>query len=150
MLTFDSFMKTTTQATKAKDIIRTWHIFDVKGQVLGRIATQIAHALMGKDKPNFVRNLDCGNHVVVINSSHVVVTGKKETEKLYTKYSGFPGGLKTKALWQVRREKPNKILRNAIYGMLPKNKLRDRLVTRLWIYAEADHPYGDKFAKSDK
>ncbi|MEK7543464.1 MAG: 50S ribosomal protein L13 [Patescibacteria group bacterium] len=138
-------MKSITQATKAKDIIRTWHIFDVKGQVLGRIATQIAHALMGKDKPNFVRNLDCGNHVVVINSSHVVVTGKKETEKLYTKYSGFPGGLKTKALWQVRREKPNKILRNAVYGMLPKNKLRDRLVTRLWIYPEADHPYKEKF-----
>lgn len=139
-------MKTTTQSTQAKDIIRTWHLFDVKGQVLGRIATQIAHALMGKNKPNFVRHLDCGNNVVVVNAAHVVVTGKKETDKLYTNYSGFPGGLKIKALWQVRREKPTKIVRSAIYGMLSKNKLRDRLVTRLWIYAEGDHPYGDKFS----
>ncbi len=141
-------MKTITQSTQAKDIVRTWHIFDVQGKVLGRVSTQIAHALMGKGKPNFVRHLDCGNHVVVINASHVVVTGKKETDKLYTNYSGFPGGLKTKALWQVRREKPTKILRSAIFGMLPKNKLRDRLVTRLWIYGEAEHPYKEKFVQN--
>lgn len=138
-------MKTITHSTQAKDIVRTWHLFDVKGQVLGRVATQIAHALMGKGKPNFVRHLDCGDHVVVVNAAHVVVTGKKESEKLYTNYSGFPGGLKTKALWQVRREKPTKIVKSAVYGMLPKNKLRDRLVTRLWIYAESDHPYKSKF-----
>lgn len=138
-------MKTTTQSTKKKQIVRTWHLFDVKDQVLGRAATQIAHALMGKSKPYFVRHLDCGDHVVVINVTHVAVTGKKETDKLYTKYSGFPGGLKTKALWQVRREKPTKIIRSAVYGMLPKNKLRDRLITRLWIYPEADHPYKEKF-----
>lgn len=138
-------MKSITSSTQAKDIIRTWHIFDIKDQVLGRVATQIAHALMGKSKPYFVRHLDCGDHVVVINGAHVAVTGKKETDKLYTKYSGFPGGLKTKALWQVRREKPTKIIRSAVYGMLPKNKLRDRLITRLWIYPEADHPYQSKF-----
>jgi len=134
-----------TQSTRSRDIIRTWHLFDAKGKVLGRIAVQIAHALMGKDKPNFVRHLDCGNHVVVVNAAHVVATGKKETEKLYTHYSGFPGGFKAKALWQVRREKPVSVVRRAVYGMLPKNKLRDRLVTRLWIYAGADHPYADKF-----
>ena len=140
-------MKSTTQPTKAKEITRTWHIFDVKGQVLGRVATQIAHALMGKSKPYFVRHLDCGNHVVVVNAAHIVVTGKKETDKLYTHYSGFPGGLKTKALWQVRREKPKELIRRAVFGMLPKNKLRARLITRLWIYPEAEHPYQSKFAK---
>ncbi len=138
-------MKTATQSTKKKQIVRTWHLFDVKDRVLGRIATEIAHALMGKSKPYFVRHLDCGDHVVVINATHVAVTGKKETDKLYTKYSGFPGGLKTKALWQVRREKPTKIIRSAVYGMLPKNKLRDRLITRLWIYPESEHPYQSKF-----
>lgn len=87
-----------TQSTRSRDIIRTWHLFDAKGKVLGRIAVQIAHALMGKDKHNFVSHLDCGNHVVVVNAAHVVATGKKETEKLYTHYSGFPGGFKAKAL----------------------------------------------------
>lgn len=140
-------MKSTTQPTKAKDIIRSWHLFDVKDRVLGRIATEIAHALMGKAKPNFVRNLDCGDYVVVVNAVTVAVTGKKEAEKLYTRYSGYPGGLKTKALWQVRQEKPTEIIRRAVYGMLPKNKMRDRLITRLYIYPETDHPYKDKYVR---
>ena len=141
-------MQKLTPATKISDVKRTWHLFDVKGQVLGRVATQIAHTLMGKSKPYFVRHLDCGNHVVVVNAAHIVVTGKKETDKLYTHYSGFPGGLKTKALWQVRREKPKELIRSAVYGMLPKNKLRARLITRLWIYPEADHPYKANFSTS--
>lgn len=138
-------MKTTTKPTKTKDIVRSWHLFDVRDRVLGRAATQIAHALMGKAKPYFVRHLDCGDHVVVINAAHVAVTGKKESDKLYTRYSGYPGGLKAKALWQVRREKPTLLVRHAVYGMLPKNKLRDRLITRLWLYPEAQHPYKAKF-----
>ncbi len=134
----------TTKSTKAQDVKRTWHIIDVKEKVLGRVATDIAHTLMGKSKPYFVRNLDCGDYVIVINSKHVVVTGKKEKEKLYGNYSGYPGGLKQKALWQVRIEKPTELIRHAVYGMLPKNKLRDRLITRLYIYPEAEHPYKDK------
>lgn len=126
------------------DIDRRWHLADVHGQVLGRAATRIAHALMGKSKSNFVRHLDCGDYVVVINAAHVAVTGKKESDKRYTRYSGYPGGLKTKALWQVRKEKPTLIVRHAVWGMLPKNKLRNRLITRLWVYPESDHPYGDK------
>lgn len=140
-----SSMKNATQSTKASDIDRRWHLFDVRDRILGRAATKIAHALMGKGKPYFVRHLDCGDHVVVINALHVAVTGKKESDKLYTKYSGFPGGLKTKALWQVRREKPGLLIRSAVYGMLPKNKLRARLITRLWVYPEGDHPYKNKF-----
>lgn len=134
-----------TKATKAKDIARNWHLIDVKDKVLGRAATEIAEKLMGKAKPNFVRNLDCGDFVVVINASHITTTGRKEKQKLYGQYSGYPGGLKQKALWQVRKEKPTEPMRRAILGMLPKNKLRDRLVTRLYIYPEAEHPYKSKF-----
>jgi len=140
-------MKKLTTPTSTKQITRTWHIIDVKGQILGRAATTIAHTLMGKNKPYFVRNLDCGNFVVVINSAYVAVTGKKEKNKLYTNYSGFPGGLKKKALWQVRNEKPNEVIRHAVMGMLPNNKLRDRLITRLYIYSDDKHPYASKLTK---
>lgn len=133
-----------TKSTKISEIKRSWHLIDVKGQVLGRAATQVALALMGKGKPNFVRNMDCGDHVVVINAAHVVTTGKKEKEKLYGNYSGHPGGLKQKALWQVRQEKPTMPMRHAVWGMLPKNKLRARLITRLYLYPENEHPYKDK------
>lgn len=136
-----------TKPTKQSNVTRTWHCIDVKGQVLGRAATTVALALMGKSKPNFVRNLDCGDYVVVINASHVVTTGRKEKEKLYGNYSGHPGGLKQKPLQQVRREKPTEPMHRAIMGMLPKNKLRDRLITRLYIYPESEHPYADKFTK---
>lgn len=140
-------MNNPTQSTKASEIKRTWHLIDVKGLVLGRAATKVALALMGKTKTNFVRNMDCGDHVVVINAAHVVTTGKKEKEKFYGNYSGHPGGLKEKALWQVRQEKPTEPMYRAIYGMLPKNKLRDRLVTRLYLCADAEHPYKNKFTK---
>ncbi len=137
-------MNNTTKPTKLSDMKRSWYLFDVRDKVLGRIATDIALALMGKAKPNFVRNLDCGDYVVVVNAKHVAVTGKKEKQKLYGRFSGYPGGLKQKALWQVRAEKPTEVVRHAVWGMLPKNKLRDRLITRLYIYPEAEHPYKDK------
>jgi len=133
-----------TKATKAGDIVRSWYFVDVKDKVLGRVATDIAHKLMGKSKPYFVRHLDCGDYVVVVNCAHVAVTGKKEKEKIYTRYSGYPGGLKQKTLRQVRESRPTELIRHAVFGMLPKNKLRDRLVTRLYVYPESDHPYGDK------
>lgn len=136
-----------TKSTKQEEVTRNWHIFDAKGKVLGRLATDVAHALMGKSKTNFVRNLDCGDNVVVINAGDFIVTGKKEKEKLYGNYSGYPGGLKQKALWQVREEKPEEPVRHAVYGMLPKNKLRDRLMTRLYIFTTEDHPYKNKFQK---
>lgn len=130
-----------TKPTKAKEITRTWHLVDVKGKVLGYAATEIAVKLLGKNKPNYVANLDCGNHVVVINCKDVEVTGKKETKKVYSNYSGYPGGRKEKALWQLRQEKPTEIIRHAVWGMLPKNKLRDRMITRLYLFADDKHPY---------
>lgn len=140
-------MQHLTKTPSIKDVRRSWHIVDVNGKILGRVATEIAHKLMGKSKPYFVRNLDCGDYVVVINCDNVAVTGKKEDQKLYGKYSGFPGGLKEKALWQVRDENSGELIRRAVLGMLPKNKLRDRLMTRLYIYKTDEHPYGDKFTK---
>src|SRR5258706_3612455 len=138
-------MKDQTTSTKISDVARKWHIIDVKGKTLGRVATEIAHTLMGKSKTNFVRNMDCGDFVVVLNARHFVVTGRKEKEKMYGNYSGYPGGLKEKALWQVKLEKPSEPIRHAVWGMLPKNKLRDRLITRLYIYPEEVHPYKNKF-----
>jgi len=140
-------MKVATTSTKISQIQRDWVLIDVKDKVLGRAATEVAACLMGKNKPYFVRNLDCGNYVVVVNAAHVVTTGRKEKEKLYGNYSGYPGGLKQKALWQVRVEKPTEPMHHAVIGMLPHNKLRDRLVTRLYIYPEEEHPYKDKFVK---
>lgn len=138
-------MNQQTKSTKVSDIKRSWILVDVKDQILGRAATQVALKLMGKSKKNFVRNMDCGDHVVVINAAHLRTTGKKEAEKLYGNYSGHPGGLKQKALWQVRVEKPTMPLRSAVYGMLPKNKLRDRLITRLYLFSDDTHTYKNKF-----
>lgn len=138
-------MQLLTKPTRLSKIQRTWHLIDVKDKVLGRVATEIAGKLMGKSKPYFVRNIDCGDYVVIINAKHVAVTGKKEKQKTYANYSGYPGGNKVKALWQVRLEKPTEVIRHAVFGMLPKNKLRDRMITRLYIYPESSHPYGSKF-----
>lgn len=138
-------MRPITKPTRQDDVKRTWHLVDVKDKVLGRVAGEIAHKLMGKGKPYFVHNLDCGDYVVVTNASHVAVTGKKEKNKIYTQFSGYPGGMKSKALWQLRTEKPEEIIRRAVFGMLPKNKLRDRMITRLFVYAETSHPYKSKF-----
>lgn len=134
-------MQRNTKSTKASNIKRSWHLIDVKDKILGRVATEIAGKLIGKGKPYFVRNLDCGDYVVVINARHIAVTGKKEKQKTYSHYSGYPGGEKRKALWQLRIEKPIEIIRHAVFGMLPKNKLRDRMVTRLFVFADAEHPY---------
>ena len=136
-----------TKPTKASQIQRTWVLIDAKDKILGRVAVEIAAKLIGKSKPYFVRNLDCGDYVVVINAKHVKVTGHKEAEKLYTRYSGYPGGLKTKALWQVRKENPTEIIRRAVMGMLPKNKLRNRMITRLHIKPEDTHEFAGKFTK---
>ena len=138
-------MNTTTKSTKASAVSRSWHLVDANGKVLGRVAVDIASKLIGKNKPYFVRNMDCGDNVVVINAKNFVVTGHKEKEKMYTRYSGFPGGLKVKPLWVLRKEKPQEIIRRAVMGMLPKNKLRNKMITRLYIYPDAEDPYLSKF-----
>lgn len=137
-------MKKQTQATKAKEIIRKWHVIDVKDKILGRATTEIALLLMGKAKPYFVRHLDCGDYVVVVNAKDVQVTGKKETKKLYKNYSGYPGGLKTETYEKLHKRKPEEIIIHAVRGMLPQTRLRDTMLTRLFVFAEDKHPYEDK------
>ena len=137
-----------TKATKASDIKRSWHLVEVNGEILGRISSEIAKLLAGKSKPYYVRNLDCGDYVVVINASSVKVTGKKETDKKYYRHSGYPGGLRVEALRELRESKPEEIIRHAVKGMLPQNKLRDRMLTRLFVYRDEIHPYTDKLNKS--
>lgn len=134
-----------TKSTKLTDIKRSWHIIDVGGKILGRVSTQIAQLLIGKSKPYFVSNLDCGDYVVVINASKIVVTGKKQDQKIYMKYSGYPSGLKRKTYKQVMIENPTRIIRESVAGMLPKNKLRDLMLKRFYIYTNDQHPYKSKF-----
>ena len=138
-------MQNLTKPTKSKDIVRAWHLIDVDGQILGRTATKIVGLLMGKAKPYFAKNMDCGDYVVITNAKMVKVTGNKEKAKVYTRYSGYPGGLHSARLEEVRAKKPTEIVRHAVSGMLPKNKLRDQFLKRLFIYADAEHPYHDKF-----
>lgn len=133
-----------TYSTKPSDIKRSWHLFDARGQILGRLATQIAEVLLGKNKPYFVSHLDCGDWVVVINANQVMVTGKKEKKKIYYHHSGYPGGLKAIPLERLRKEHPERIIEHAVFGMLPKNKLRDRMMTRFKVFAGEEYPYKDK------
>lgn len=133
--------------TKAKDIKRSWHMVNVGGKILGRAATGIATLLMGKSKPIFVRHLDCGDFVVVTNAAKVLTTGNKLKQKIYTTYSGFPGGLRKEALQDLLTRKPTEVVRRAVYGMLPKNKLRDSMIKRLYIYPDDQHPYKEKISK---
>lgn len=137
-----------TTATKASDIKRVWYMIDVKDKVLGRVSTEIAHHLMGKGKPNFVRNLDCGDYVVVVNAKEVKVTGKKEDQKNYYRHSGYPGGFRQETLKELRGRRPEQIIIHAVKGMLPQNKLRDRMLKRLFVFAGEEHRYADKFKKS--
>ena len=133
-----------TQPTKATDIKRTWHIIDVKDMVLGRVSGKIAQLLMGKSKAYFAKNMDCGDFVVVINAKSVKTTGKKEKGKVYTRYSGYPGGLHSETLAELRNRKPEEIVRHAVSGMLPKNRLHDRMLKRLYVFSGEEHPYENK------
>ncbi len=140
-------MKSSTKATKVSEITRSWHLIDVKEKQLGRVATDIAKFLMGKAKPYFVRNLDCGDFVVVVNAKYVLVSGKKELQKKYYRYSGYPGGLTTETLQELRKRKPEDVVMHAVKGMLPQNRLRDKMLKRLHVFKEAEHRFADKFAK---
>ena len=128
-----------TKGTKVSEIKREWHEVDLKGQTLGRVATKIANLLMGKSKAYFVRNLDCGDYVVVINAAEVGTTGNKELQKKYYRYSGYPGGLSIESLQNLRLRKPEDVILHAVKGMLPQNRLRDRMLTRSIIFKGEEH-----------
>lgn len=120
---------------------KVWYIFDAKGAILGRLSTQIADILRGKLKPTFVNHQDTGDFVVVINAEKIVLSGKKEEQKRYYKHTGYIGNLKTHTVPELRAKHPEKILENAVYGMLPKNKLRDPFMKRLKVYVGKEHPH---------
>jgi len=115
-----------------------WFVVDAQGQVLGRLATRIARILIGKDKPNFTPYLDCGDHVVVINAEQIKLTGNKIDQKLYRHHSGYPGGLKEIPIRVMLQRRPEEVLREAVLGMLPKNKLRARRAKKLRVYAGSE------------
>jgi len=136
-----------TRVTKAKEIKRDWHLMDAQGQILGRLAVNIAALLMGKNKPALVPYLDGGDYVVVINAAKIEVTGRKHDNKLYYRHSGYPGGFKKVTFSQQMAKDPTEIIRQAVEGMLPKNKLRDQRLARLKIFVDKEHNYEDKFKK---
>lgn len=140
-----------TQSTKpisSKTIQRRWHLIDMDGKILGREIPNIVMLLQGKDKVNYAPYLDSGDNIVIINASKVVVSGKKSQQKVYTSFSGYPGGLTEVSYEHMMAKRPEEIVRHAVSGMLPKNKLRDRRLARLHIYAGTKHPFENQIASS--
>ena len=133
------------KSIKAQDIKRSWHLIDAKDQILGRISSQMAMQLMGKNKNYYVPYLDTGDYVVVINAKKVLLSGKKEDQKKYWRHSGYPGGLRVKKASQVRAHKPEDLIRHAVRGMLPKNTLGTKMLKKLYVYPEENHPHQEKF-----
>ena len=134
-------MKYRTFVTKAADIDREWWIVDAKGKNLGRLATQIAIILRGKNKPTFAPNTDVGDYVIVINAEHIAVTGNRLDDKKYYRHSGYNGGLKDITLRDPLAKHPERVLRAAVKGMLPKNALGRAMFSKLKIYAGETHPH---------
>ena len=122
-------------------IERNWYVVDAANQRLGRLATEIAMVLRGKNKPTYTPHMDVGDFVVVVNAEKVAVTGKKRSQKLYRRHSGRPGGMKTETFAQLQDRIPERIIEQAVKGMLPKNTLGRQLFTKLKVYTGADHPH---------
>jgi large subunit ribosomal protein L13 len=130
-----------TYNAKPGEIERRWYVVDAEGKNLGRLATQIADTLRGKTKPQYTPHVDTGDFVVVVNAEKITVTGKKLDEKVYYRHSGYPGGLKQRTLREQLERRPTEVLRMAVKGMLPKNRLAARQLTKLKIYAGPEHPH---------
>ena len=130
-----------TLSIKKSDIEKDWWVADAEGQILGRFASKIAQVLRGKHKVNFTPHMDMGDCVVVINADKIQVTGKKETDKTYFRHTGYPGGGKETSLAEFRRNKPERIVENAVKGMLPHNRLGRSILSHLKVYAGVDHPH---------
>lgn len=127
---------------------REWQIVDADGKTLGRLATKLAAILRGKNKPEFTPHADTGDFVVVVNASKARMTGKKLTDKLYYRHSGYPGGLKSVSAEILSSAKPGEILRKAVWGMLPKNKSQKKLIKRLKVYSGESHPHAAQNPKT--
>jgi large subunit ribosomal protein L13 len=126
---------------KPGEVARQWYVVDAEGQTLGRLATRIADLLRGKGKPEYTPHVDTGDFVVVVNAEKIHVTGKKLDEKMYHRPSGYPGGLKSRPLREQLERRPTEVLRKAVKGMLPRNRLSRAQITKLKIYAGPEHPH---------
>ncbi|MBD2552323.1 MAG: 50S ribosomal protein L13 [Limnothrix sp. CACIAM 69d] len=132
---------TKTALPSVNDVDRQWYVVDAAGQRLGRLATEVASVLRGKNKPTYTPHLDTGDFVVIVNADKVEVTGKKRTQKVYRRHSGRPGGMKTESFEKLQNRLPERIVEHAVKGMLPKNALGRQLFRKLKVYAGADHPH---------
>jgi len=130
-----------TTSIRAEEITRDWYLVDADNQTLGRLASRVAQILRGKNKPYFTPHMDMGDFVVIINAEKVKVTGNKEADKTYFRHSGYPGGITEINLKKVRQQHPEKIITNAVKGMLPHNRLGRKLLKHLKIYATEVHPH---------
>ncbi|MGH3009268.1 MAG: 50S ribosomal protein L13 [Gaiellaceae bacterium] len=130
-----------TYSAKPGEITREWYLVDAEGKTLGRLATQIADTLRGKRKPQFTPHVDTGDFVIVVNAEKIQVTGNKLDQKRYYRHSGYPGGLKSRTLREQLDRRPTEVLRVAVKGMLPKNRLARQQITKLKIYAGPEHPH---------
>jgi large subunit ribosomal protein L13 len=130
-----------TYVAKPTDRERNWYVVDANGRTLGRLATQIADALRGKRKPEYTPHIDTGDFVIVVNAEKISVTGNKRAAKLYHRHSGYPGGLRTRTFEQMIARRPEDVIRLAVKGMMPRNRLARKQLTKLKVYAGPDHPH---------
>jgi large subunit ribosomal protein L13 len=130
-----------TYSAKPGEVAREWYLVDAEGKTLGRLATQIADTLRGKRKPQYTPHVDTGDFVIVVNAEKIAVTGNKLDQKMYYRHSGYPGGLKSRTLREQLDRRPTEVIRIAVRGMLPKNRLARQQLTKLKVYAGPEHPH---------
>jgi large subunit ribosomal protein L13 len=134
-------MTTKTYTLRESEIERRWYVVDATDETLGRLASRVAHVLEGKHKPSYTPNLDSGDHVIVLNASRIAVTRDKRESKVYVRHSGYPAGLKEETLGHLLERRPEEVIRRAVKGMLPRNRLGAQQLRKLKIYAGSDHPH---------
>ncbi len=129
---------------RAQDVQRSWYVVDAENRTLGRLASAVAHRLRGKHKPEYTPHVDTGDYIIVVNADKVRVTGNKETDKIYYRHSGYPGGIKSTSLAKMRQTHPERIIEKAVKGMLPRNSLGRAMFRKLKVYAGAGHPHASQ------
>lgn len=138
-----------TYSPKLKEIEREWHLIDASGRTLGDVGTEAAVLLRGKHKPMFAPHIDTGDYVVIVNAAKIVVTGKKKTDKIYYRHSGYPGGLKAASFEEVMAKDPRRVIEHAVKGMLPKGSLGQDMYRKLRVYAGPEHPHRGQMVQSE-
>ena len=130
-----------TISAKKDDVKKEWVLIDAKNEVLGRLASEVAKMIRGKNKPYYTPHIDCGDNVIIINADQVRLTGKKWTDKEYVRHTGYPGGKRIRTPKDLMKKDPTKIVEKAVYGMLPKNRLGEKLLKNLFVYVGENHPH---------